>query len=140
MPICGYHPKMGVSVRELAEGLALSLRSKADRLNLSHFQQMEEEAVELQSLRELLATRYKSASLEQERRILEGWIGLVNLVRFLMQPQESRHSTRIEFETALLERAEVFNESMIRFENTFEANLDVPVNERLILALSSATG
>ncbi|MEJ0053798.1 MAG: hypothetical protein WDN10_03705 [bacterium] len=128
---------MGESVRVFAEGLNRSLSAKAERLGLTMSAQMQSEALELNALIELL--NQKLANSEDSRRHeLEGLLGIVYLIRALMQPERNEISVRSDFELSVRTRAVRLDESMIRFEQIFESDQGDFLSERLRRAVAAA--
>lgn len=137
MCFCGYDPLMGESVRVFAEGLIKSLEAKANRLGLSMPEQMASEALELSTLIEQL-NREITKAVPSRQRELEGLLGIVYLVRFLMRPEESASRARADFEVSAREQAGRLDASMIRFEQSFESDQDDNLSERLQRAIAAA--
>ncbi len=100
---------------------------------------MEGESLELKTLIEELNTKHESATSTRQKQDIEALFGIVHLVRFLMQPDESGALPRTDFELAVRERATRLDASMIRFEQAFESHPIEELDQRLRLAIAAAT-
>jgi hypothetical protein len=122
MPVCGYDPIMGVGIGNFAEGLARSMRARAQRLDLSMAGQLAEEKDELFILAHVLqreiAIRSESS---HDRRRVEAFLAIVLLARFLMGLDDEKPETREAFDQRLQRNAAELDNIMMYFEAEFEA-------------------
>jgi hypothetical protein len=138
MPFCGYDPLMGDAVRTLAEGLTRSMRERAKMDGLDLASQLTNEARELRALRDLMAVAIDPSGNE-EANSAQSLLGVVLVIRYLMQPSAEPYVDREHFEQLVRKRAEQLDQKMRVFEQTFYIDAcSAPFDDRLVEALRRA--
>jgi hypothetical protein len=136
MAKCGYHPRMGVGLNEIAAGLSAAVQIKAQAHSRTTSDQLSVEKEEFSVVRDVVRKRMRQEPNAAERARLEAFDCMLFLGEFLLN---LRNSTEChDLPSDVHHRADAFITFLKQFDDVWKHQLlDRPLVERAENALSS---
>jgi hypothetical protein len=132
---CGYHPRMGIGLKEFCAGLTEAVGIKAALHSRSLSDQLAIEKDEFSVVRALVRNEIGRASNEGEKARLEALDALLVLGEFFLNLRKSTRANDLHSEVD--NRADEFIAKLIDFDEAWKNELlDRPLDERAANALS----
>jgi hypothetical protein len=136
MAKCGYHPRMGVGLKEIAAGLAAAVNIKANAHCHTISDQLSIEKEEFSVVRDVVNKKLRHEPNAEERRRLQAFDCMLFLGEFFLNLPNSTESHDLPSEVD--RRAEAFISFLMKFDDVWKNQLlDRPLVERAENALSA---